>query len=90
MKGWVKFFNTQSTAGVLQGKGVASNISSPFKPQRVRVHVHMWTRLPSQELQAAVNSEAKNMPSVAFLKTALHVEASGHLGEQCGGILWFY
>ncbi len=37
------------------------------------------TRLSSQELQATLNSEAKNIASVTFFKTAWHVEASGHL-----------
>ncbi len=43
------------------------------------VAVCSWTWLPSQELQATVNSETKNMASVTFFKTAWHVEASGLL-----------
>ncbi len=39
----------------------------------------MWTQLPSQELQAAANSEAKKMPSMTFFKTIWHVEFLGHL-----------
>ncbi len=38
-----------------------------------------WKQLPSQELQAPVSNEAKNMASVTFFKTTRHVEASGHL-----------
>ncbi len=39
----------------------------------------MRTWLPPQELQATVNSEARNMTSVTCLKTTWHVKASGHL-----------
>ncbi len=43
------------------------------------VCAHTWTRLPSQELQATVNSEAKTMASVGFFKTMLHVKTLGLL-----------
>ncbi len=45
---------------------------------RLTPHQCTWTQLPSQELQATVNSEAKNMTSVTFLKITWHAEASGH------------
>ncbi len=38
-----------------------------------------WMQLPSQELQATVNNDAKNIASVSFSQTTLLVEASGHL-----------